>query len=241
RWEDVNPRIFRELDIKIDKVHWFSTYHVHHRVAATFQKGRAFLLGDAGHIHSPVGGQGMNTGIGDAVNLAWRLGEVLQGRAKANILETYNTERIAFAERLVRTVDRAFEFITASGRWARIVRTKFVPVALRALVSLPAIRRLMFRTVSQTNITYRDQSENQGRAVGIQSGDRLPWIESVDNFEPLKSLAWQIHVYGQRNMQALDTSLPLHRFPWSEEMARKGLKEGAAYHIRPDGYVGRVL
>ena len=89
-------------------MNWFSTYHVHHRVADQFRKGRAFLLGDAAHIHSPVGGQGMNTGIGDAVNLAWKLAAVLQGRADAVALDTYEPERIAFARRLVATTDRAF-------------------------------------------------------------------------------------------------------------------------------------
>ena len=84
------------------RVNWFSTYRVHHRVADQFRKGRAFLLGDAAHIHSPVGGQGMNTGIGDAVNLAWKLAAVLQGRAGSAILDSYEPERIAFARRLGR-------------------------------------------------------------------------------------------------------------------------------------------
>jgi 2-polyprenyl-6-methoxyphenol hydroxylase-like FAD-dependent oxidoreductase len=62
-----------------------------------FREGRAFLLGDAAHIHSPVGGQGVNTGIGDAVNLAWKLAAVLQGRADPSLLDSYEPERIAFA------------------------------------------------------------------------------------------------------------------------------------------------
>ena len=66
------------MRIDVERVNWFSTYRVHHRVADRFRKGRAFLLGDAAHIHSPVGGQGMNTGIGDAVNLAWKLAAVVQ-------------------------------------------------------------------------------------------------------------------------------------------------------------------
>ena len=69
------------MRIDVERVHWFSTYRVHHRVADRFRKGRAFLLGDAAHIHSPVGGQGMNTGIGDAVNLAWKIAAVVHGRA----------------------------------------------------------------------------------------------------------------------------------------------------------------
>ena len=85
-WQDVSPRMVERLSIQLERVNWFSTYHVHHRVADHFQQGRAFLLGDAAHIHSPVGAQGMNTGIGDAVNLAWKLAAVLHGRAGTPLL-----------------------------------------------------------------------------------------------------------------------------------------------------------
>ena len=80
-FDDVSDRAIKNLKLTVAKVNWFSTYHVHHRVAAKFREGRAFLLGDAAHVHSPVGGQGMNTGIGDAVNLAWKLAAVLNGGA----------------------------------------------------------------------------------------------------------------------------------------------------------------
>ncbi len=78
-FDDIRERAIGNLQLSIIKVNWFSTYRVHHRVAARFRAGRAFLLGDAAHVHSPVGGQGMNTGIGDAVNLAWKLAAVLKG------------------------------------------------------------------------------------------------------------------------------------------------------------------
>ncbi len=96
-FDDVRDRVIGHLKFTIDRVNWFSTYHVHHRVAAKFREGRAFLLGDAAHVHSPVGGQGMNTGIGDAVNLAWKLAAVLNGGAADSLLDTYEPERIGFA------------------------------------------------------------------------------------------------------------------------------------------------
>ena len=80
-FDDVSDRAITHLKVEVRKANWFSTYHVHHRVTEHFRKGRAFLLGDAAHIHSPAGGQGMNTGIGDAINLAWKLATVLAGRA----------------------------------------------------------------------------------------------------------------------------------------------------------------
>src|SRR5213075_945531 len=124
----------------------FSTYRVHHRVADRFRKGRAFLVGDAGHIHSPVGGQGMNTGIGDAVNLAWKIAAVLKDNAPASILDTYEPERIGFARRLVATTDRGFTIVTRRGGLARFIRTRIVPLVIPIVFRLRAMRRLLFKT-----------------------------------------------------------------------------------------------
>ena len=96
KFEDVSDRAITNLKVNVQKVNWFSTYHVHHRVTEHFRKGRAFLLGDAAHIHSPAGGQGMNTGIGDAINLAWKLATVLAGHAPDKLLDSYEAERIGF-------------------------------------------------------------------------------------------------------------------------------------------------
>src|SRR5206468_6416126 len=109
-WDNVRRDALARLPLEVEHVHWFSTYHVQHRVARQFRRGRAFLLGDAAHIHSPVGGQGMNTGIGDAVNLAWKLAAVLRAEWPERTLATYECERRAFAQRLVATTDRAFTF-----------------------------------------------------------------------------------------------------------------------------------
>ena len=132
-WNDVSKRVIEWIRIDVERVNWFSTYRVHHRVADHFRKGRAFLLGDAAHIHSPVGGQGMNTGIGDAVNLAWKLAAVLHGRANASLLDSYEPERIAFARRLVATTDRAFTGVTSPGAIARLMRLHIVPLLIPPL------------------------------------------------------------------------------------------------------------
>ncbi len=89
-WNDVSQRVIDWMRIDVQRVNWFSTYRVHHRVADHFHKDRAFILGDAAHIHSPFGGQGMNTGIGDAVNLSWKLAAVIHGHANASLLDTYD-------------------------------------------------------------------------------------------------------------------------------------------------------
>jgi hypothetical protein len=239
----VNTRVHAWISIDVERVNWFSTYRVHHRVAAHFSKGRAFLLGDAAHIHSPVGGQGMNTGIGDAVNLAWKLAAVVRGRADASLLDSYEAERIAFARRLVATTDRAFTAVTSSGAVARFIRLHLLPLLLAPAYSLNAARRFIFRTVSQTAVNYRESSLSEGRAGRVRGGDRLPWVKlaDTDNFAPLTSVDWQVHVYGEDTAElksaCQDHKLPLHVFPWSVAMRRSGLRRNAVYLVRPDGYL----
>jgi 2-polyprenyl-6-methoxyphenol hydroxylase-like FAD-dependent oxidoreductase len=249
-WDDVSRHVIEWMRIEVANVNWFSTYHVHHRVADHFRQGRAFLLGDAAHIHSPVGGQGMNTGIGDAVNLAWKLAAVLGGRADASLLESYEPERIAFARRLVATTDRAFTGVTGSGAIARLVRLRLVPLFLPLLFRFGPVRRLMFRTVSQTAVNYRGSSLSEGRAGAVHGGDRLPWVEpglpaaGGDNFTPLDSVDWQVHVYGEASadirIACAQRKLPLHVFAWRPAMRRTGLRRDAVYLVRPDGYIARA-
>jgi 2-polyprenyl-6-methoxyphenol hydroxylase-like FAD-dependent oxidoreductase len=246
-WNDVSRRVLEWVGIDVRRVNWFSTYHVHHRVADHFRQGRAFLAGDAAHVHSPVGGQGMNTGIGDAVNLAWKLAAVLQGRADASLLDSYEPERIAFARRLVATTDEAFTAVTSDRPIARRVRLNVVPLVIPVLFALKAARRFMFRTISQTVVNYRGSSLSEGRAGEIHGGDRLPWVSAgtgqggKDNFATLTSVDWQVHVYGdvQAGIRAMcdARTLPLHVFPWRAEMGRSGLRRNAAYLVRPDGHV----
>jgi 2-polyprenyl-6-methoxyphenol hydroxylase-like FAD-dependent oxidoreductase len=244
-FEDVRGKAIAHLQLHVSTVRWFSTYRVHHRVADHFRSGRVFLLGDAAHIHSPVGGQGMNTGIGDAVNLSWKLAAVLRERAAESLLDTYEPERIAFARLLVATIDRAFTVVTAPGGFARIVRTTLLPTLAPWVTQLASLRRLIFRVVSQTRIEYRHSALSAGRAGGVHGGDRLPWVElspGVDNFAPLRSLDWQVHVYGEARADLQEAcarlGLALHRFEWVTKMAAAGLKRDALYLIRPDGYVG---
>jgi 2-polyprenyl-6-methoxyphenol hydroxylase-like FAD-dependent oxidoreductase len=244
-WQDVSRRVMEWLPIRVDRVNWFSTYRVHHRVAEHFRRGRAFLLGDAAHIHSPVGGQGMNTGIGDAVNLAWKLAAVLGGRAPESILDSYEPERIAFARRLVRTTDRAFSLVTDPRFSARVFRLEVLPHLMALLTKTRATRRMLFRTVSQTAVNYRGGALSLGRAGAVRGGDRLPWLPlggGGDNFAPLASIAWQVHVYGRTrpDLESLcrERGLPLHAFAWQSAMHASGLARDAVYLVRPDGYIG---
>ncbi|MBV9561227.1 MAG: FAD-dependent monooxygenase [Bradyrhizobium sp.] len=243
RFEDVSARAINNLKVKIAKVNWFSTYRVHHRVTEHFRKGRIFLIGDAAHIHSPAGGQGMNTGIGDAINLAWKLAAVTAGRADQSLLDSYEAERIGFARRLVATTDRAFNFATAEGRIADIVRTRLAPILLPFAVHFEAVRDFMFRTVSQIMLNYRNGPLSRGAAGHVHAGDRLPWvpIDGIDNFAPLASMGWQVHVYGSTSAglaaYCTEQNLSLHVFEWHGEHEAAGLARDALYLLRPDTYV----
>ena len=242
-FEDISNHAIGQMKVAVRHVNWFSTYHVHHRVTQHFRKGRAFLAGDAAHIHSPAGGQGMNTGIGDAINLAWKLAAVVKGRATATLLDTYEAERIGFARKLVASTDRAFTFATGQGAFAAFVRTRLAPLILPALFSFSAVRRFAFRTVSQTMINYREGPLSRGAAGHVQGGDRLPWVATggVDNYTPLASTDWQVHVYGEPSSElsvwCSQRKLPLHTFAWQAEHAIAGLARNAIYLLRPDTYV----
>ena len=244
-WEDVSKTVLGWLRIDVKKVNWFSSYRVHHRVAEHFRRGRAFLLGDAAHIHSPVGGQGMNTGIGDAMNLAWKMAGVLRRRVAPEILDTYEPERIAFARRLVATTDRAFTAVTSSSTTAKFVRLDAVPVVLPILARFAYLRREAYLALSQAAIEYRESELSRGCAGEVQGGDRLPWFEGAnggeDNFAPLGEMDWQVQVYGQaaEGIRGLcgEHGVRLVEFAWSERAEAAGFARDAAYLVRPDGYV----
>ena len=242
-FSDVSDRAINHLKVQVRMVNWFSTYHVHHRVTQHFRKGRAFLLGDAAHIHSPAGGQGMNTGIGDAINLAWKLAAVLAGRAPDTLLDSYEAERIGFARRLVATTDRLFSFATAEGRIADILRTRVAPVLIPMAAAFDAVREFMFRTVSQITLNYRHGPLCRGAAGHVRGGDRLPWapVDGTDNFASLATMDWQVHVYGAATAElaawCAAQNVPLHAFEWRSEYEIAGLARDALYLLRPDTYV----
>ena len=249
-FDDVGDRALQSLKLTISRVNWFSTYHVHHRVARRFRQGRAFLVGDAAHIHSPVGAQGMNTGIGDAVNLAWKVAAVLSRRASDDLLDTYETERIGFARRLVSTTDRAFTVATRQGPLAEEVRTTALPRVAPLLLRLRRLRVWAFRTVSQIGVNYRASPLSVGAAGPLRGGDRLPWVrtgpnEGEDNFAPLTSLGWQVHIYGEPAtglaQRCATLGLPLVAIPWRPDLVgTSGLRQDVAYLVRPDGYLALI-
>ncbi|HEY2475313.1 MAG TPA: FAD-dependent monooxygenase [Candidatus Cybelea sp.] len=240
-FDDIRGSIEPLIGKTVTEINWFAVYRVHHRVAERFRSGRAFILGDAAHIHSPAGGQGMNTGIGDAMNLGWKLADVLSNRASESILDSFNEERLGFARALVATTDRAFTAMVSPGMRGELLRRVVAPIGFLAATQLSITRAMFFRIVSQIQIRYPDSSLSEGQAGEVHGGDRLPWVESDDNFAPLRSLDWQLHVYGE---PAADVSaccarlsVALAQFPWNRDAERAGFARDAGYLVRPDGYV----
>jgi 2-polyprenyl-6-methoxyphenol hydroxylase-like FAD-dependent oxidoreductase len=242
-YDDVADQIRRVGRLTASKVNWFSSYHVHHRVADSFREGCVFLLGDAAHIHSPAGGQGMNTGIGDAANLAWKLAAILQHRAAPALLDSYPAERIAAARRIVASTDRIFSF-QVSPSWSMRAARRWITPLMPALMRWRGVQHFMFRTISQIAFEYRESPISVGSAGRVYAGDRLPWVkfaDGSDNFAPLRHLDWQVHAYGAAANEVetfcAESRLALHVYPWSKGVAAAGPERDALYLIRPDGHI----
>jgi 2-polyprenyl-6-methoxyphenol hydroxylase-like FAD-dependent oxidoreductase len=232
-----------DLGLTYEGVDWFSSYRVHHRVATTFHKGPVFLAGDAGHVHSPVGGQGMNTGLQDAHNLALLLADVRQERLDTAALGRYEQERRPVAVILVKVTDRLFGFIGRRNRRTALLRRRVSGIGAHLA---PRLLNTRFGSriggyLGQYRIRYRFAAKNvptPAWAADPAVGLRLPPVS--DNHVPLRALAWQLHTYGT---QATRPDLPAwiegpHHFPADQ---KGGLQAGRLYLIRPDGYVAASL
>jgi 2-polyprenyl-6-methoxyphenol hydroxylase-like FAD-dependent oxidoreductase len=246
-------RLARTFGVTYRDRTWFATYRVHHRLAAKFRVGPCFLAGDAAHIHSPVGGQGMNTGLQEAHNLACALADVLLGGMPDARLDRYEAERRPVGRTLVETTDRLFQAITSESRFARIMRGRIVPVigpiAIRLGPRLLGARRL-FGYLSQTRIRYRmtaPGAEPEVRAGAAARGARpargddlvgrrLPWAGA--NHVALRAFTWQVHGYGADaalvDRLGRDLGIDARVFP-PDRHGR--LRADRVYLVRRDGFV----
>lgn len=157
---------------------WMTDFKLHNRGAKNYRAGRVFLAGDAAHIHSPAGAQGMNTGIQDALNLGWKLALVCRDAAPEALLDTYESERAPVGRNVLRFTDRAFTLATSRNPLLRLVRTRLAPRLAPLVLRLPALRGAAFRIVSQLAIHYpRSPATTEGPHPprrGPRAGDRLP-------------------------------------------------------------------
>jgi len=240
----------RRSDINVSNCRWISVYRSHHRHITTFRcRKRYFLLGDAAHIHSPVGGQGMNTGLQDAHNLAWKLAYVLTHSANDHLLDTYHDERSAVAKVLVDTTDRMFSFMSNPHWLARLVRLYILPYLLRFFIqpimtSSHTFLQLLFRRVSQLGITYCSSTVyDYGASAGSfhrntpLPGDRFPYII----FDPCH---YHLVIFENQQSAKVIIFVELIKRQYSEIIKIHDIHEEnipfrfeGAILIRPDGYV----
>ena len=171
------------FNFKMKDCQWFSIYKIHHRCVEQFRKGRCFLVGDAAHIHSPLGSQGMNNGFQDAYNLAWKLAFVIKGHAQASLLDTYHAERHPVARQLFQTNDALFSIVINNKPLVQFAKYRIAPVVLKWLANNLPIGRLLFRLLSQTAIHYKNShlSVNHPNIPifhpKIRAGERVPYCQ----------------------------------------------------------------
>jgi 2-polyprenyl-6-methoxyphenol hydroxylase-like FAD-dependent oxidoreductase len=169
----LGERLATEARGSINSVEWTSSFRIHRRLTDTYRRGRTLLAGDAAHIHSPLGGQGMNTGIGDAENLAWKLALVISGRADAGLLETYEAERRPIAKDVLKSTSGVTELVVSQGWVSRLLRDR---VAI-PLLNRDWMQRLIAERASQLRVSYRHGplgTPRWRRFPGLRPGDRVP-------------------------------------------------------------------
>ena len=157
--------------VKIHAAEWMTPFYVNDRQAANYRAGNVFLAGDASHIHSPVGGQGMNTGIQDVANLAWKLAAVERGAADS-LLDSYEEERAEVGRALLRSTERGLKLATSANPVVEAARDLLAPI----LNGLHPFQRSVVGFISETAINYRESSivADHGGDGSLRSGDRMP-------------------------------------------------------------------
>jgi 2-polyprenyl-6-methoxyphenol hydroxylase-like FAD-dependent oxidoreductase len=186
--------------LTVEPIHnprWLSEFRINCRMVDRFRAGRVFVAGDAAHIHSPTGGQGITTGVQDAINLAWKLGRVLRG-APDSLLDTYQEERLPKAKEVLLETDRTTTVFFSTNPLIRLLRDYVILPVLR----MKAVQKRMFGKLSQLHVNYRSSPLSKDEVRGwlarpyLKAGDRAPDVmfrfahsgESVTLFNLLQSV-----------------------------------------------------
>ena len=257
-YEEIERRIKEETEIPLDitKVQWFSTYKVHSRRVQRFSEGRCFLAGDSAHIHTPAGGQGMNTGIQDAYNLAWKLATVLKGHANARILDTYNPERVENAKRLLETTDRMFNLAAGTDWLLNIIRTTIFPPLAKYILGLEAVKKRFFPLISQIGISYPDSALSQhgdDEEFDVKAGARMPYflVDGRSIFDALRSPKFHLLTFsdGEEDYGRLQNAVEIkfgsmmdyHVVPLYPHVTEIfGCSKPFNVLLRPDNHIGLI-
>jgi 2-polyprenyl-6-methoxyphenol hydroxylase-like FAD-dependent oxidoreductase len=245
-----------QLPLELSNVNWFSVYRVQTRAVNQFSVGRCFVAGDAAHIHSPAGGQGMNTGIQDVYNLAWKMAFVIKGYTNEKLLETYNEERLPNAQTLLAMTDRAFNVMVGSSWFFSFMRTAVLPLVAKYAMGRSFVARRIFSSISQIRINYRHSSLSQHRGdreFKVKAGDRMPYF-SIDGdsiYNKLRTPKFNLLVFhhGERgDLDWLQEFKDEHRdlinvklILLNSDIAKLfGAEQPFHLLLRPDNYIGLI-
>jgi 2-polyprenyl-6-methoxyphenol hydroxylase-like FAD-dependent oxidoreductase len=254
-YEEIEQRIKQEAEIDLDitRVDWFSVYKVHTRHVEKFSSGRCFVAGDAAHIHTPAGGQGMNTGIQDAYNLAWKLALVVKGAAAERILDSYNDERLPNARRLLQTTDRMFNLAAGNDWFLNLIRTTIFPPMAKFILSIDAVKKRFFPLISQIGINYRESflSAHEGDGdFDVKAGDRMPYfkVDGQSIYDRLRAPSFHLvrfvdgnAVNGQQTDHDFGQILDQFTVPISDDIEKKfGSSRPFQVLLRPDNYIALI-
>jgi 2-polyprenyl-6-methoxyphenol hydroxylase-like FAD-dependent oxidoreductase len=250
--------------IELHHPQWFSVFRSHSRCARSFRQNRCFLVGDAAHVHSPVGAQGMNTGLQDAHNLAWNLAYFIGGKASEDLLDTYQKERRPLALSIIRNTDYAYSFMTTNFFLTRFFRLHLVPLLLPMLLrrfkNNTKLRTRIFTSVSGIGIKYK-RSILSGLSTGNfpadapKPGERLPYLtykmdgKTYTLYDELNSPTFHLLIFGKQVLPApfqlvLDKysdliSVKYISFESGSQYFFKSLghENEGCYLVRPDLYI----
>jgi 2-polyprenyl-6-methoxyphenol hydroxylase-like FAD-dependent oxidoreductase len=245
--EDISGQM--AIPVNFEELRWFSTYKVHSRKAGSFSNGRCFIAGDAAHIHTPAGGQGMNTGIQDGYNLAWKLAYFINQKVNRSVLESYSSERVENALHLLRTTDRMFDVMAGSSPFWNFVRLRIFPVIVGIVSKNALVKKKIFPLISQTGIAYPNSSLTLKSSRGrIKSGDRMPFMvfpDGTEIFSYLKDPAFKVLFFGRKEDSHFDPlkelALPVETFCFSEIPKPMQKSLGGVYvFVRPDNHISYI-
>lgn len=257
-FQDIESVIRSTINIPLQfkAVNWFSVYKLHQRCVESFAVNRCFLAGDAAHVHSPAGGQGMNTGLQDAYNLSWKLWMVLTGRAGQSLLSTYHAERYPFAQWLLKFTDRIFGFMTDDHLFFHFVRKRLLPFIFEIVSISPRIKKRIFRTLSQIWYSYRDSplsALHSEQSLTFTAGDRFPYVridhkgEIISCYNLLTAAKFHLVCIGADSNGNSDeipkTLVPLIQpvnLPSGPGWLKLGIKKKLYILVRPDNYIGLI-
>ncbi len=267
KFEDIENKFAERIpmNIKLYEPNWFSVFHSHQRYAKWFQQNRCFLVGDAAHVCSPVGAQGMNTGLQDAYNLAWKLTLVIKQNAAASILNSYSTERFGIAKNIITYTDKVFNLVTSNNFLVKKFLVYIIPFILKLLLPFlqkqKNIRQFCFKKISEIGIHYRKSAFSTNATSGNfplsspKPGDRLPYFiyyefgKEINFQDKIKGTGFHLFLFSK--------NAPLHEIievaeyykgiisvemiPYNPESKSLfyslGIKNSGFYLIRPDSYI----